>query len=90
MPERAGISWLQEQIHLTTTLARPLHKLQETARHIAEVSTECRLDLDADEYVDSFKPFSMDIVHQWSQASLAMGCCSVTDSGQHSSSAWSH
>ena len=36
---------------------------------IAEVSTDCRLDVDADEYVDTFKPFSMDIVHQWSQVS---------------------
>ena len=36
---------------------------------IAEVSTDCRLDVDADEYVDTFKPFSMDIVYQWSQVS---------------------
>ena len=40
---------------------------------IAEVSTDCRLDVDADEYVDTFKPFSMDIVYQWSQ----VGTCNL-------------
>ena len=69
MPTSFQTGALQEQIHLTTTLSKPLAKLQETARMIAEVSTDCRLDVDADEYVDTFKPFSMDIVYQWSQVS---------------------
>eukprot|EP00891_Asterochloris_glomerata_P002642 jgi/Astpho2/2642/fgenesh1_pm.00049_%23_6_t len=69
----------QEQIHLTTTLSKPLAKLQETARMIAEVSTDCRLDVDADEYVDTFKPYSMDIVYQWSQGAKFGDICANTD-----------
>ena len=48
-------------------LAEPLHELQETARHIADVSNECKLPLSQDEYVDSFKATLMDVVHAWSK-----------------------
>lgn len=58
---------MQEQIHLTRALAEPLSHLQQAARRIAEVSQECKLDINADEYVESFKPFSMDITYHWSQ-----------------------
>lgn len=58
---------LQEQIHLTKTLAEPLSQLQQAARHIAETSQECKLDLEPEEYVESFKPFSMDITYHWSK-----------------------
>lgn len=72
--------WLQEQIHLTKTLAEPLSQLQQTARHIAETSQECKLDLEPDEYVESFKPFSMDITYHWSKVPAA---CHVSVSGSY-------
>jgi superfamily II RNA helicase len=68
---------MQEQIQLTKQLAEPLSELQQTARHIAETSQECKLDLDPDEYVESFKPFSMDITYHWSKVWVACHVCMV-------------
>ena len=68
---------MQEQIQLTKQLAEPLSELQQTARHIAETSQECKLDLDPDEYVESFKPFSMDITYHWSKVQLACHTCLI-------------
>ena len=58
---------MQEQIQLTKALSEPLSQLQQTARNIAEISQECKLEMDPDEYVESFKPFSMDITYHWSK-----------------------
>lgn len=58
---------VQEQIQLTKALSEPLSQLQQTARNIAEISQECKLQVEPDEYVESFKPFSMDITYHWSK-----------------------
>ena len=54
-------------MQLKRELAGPLSQLQETSRSIAEVQRECKLDVNADEYVESFKPFLMDVIHAWSK-----------------------
>jgi ATP-dependent RNA helicase DOB1 len=46
-------------------LAAPLRILQETARRIAQVSTECKLTLVPDEYVQKFKVELMEVVYRW-------------------------
>lgn len=51
-------------------LADPLSQLQETARHIADISNECKLPMSQDEYLESFKPTLMDVVHAWSKVNL--------------------
>jgi superfamily II RNA helicase len=61
----------QEQIRLKEVLAGPLSALQETARHIAEVSNECKLEVAEDEFVESFRPSLMDIIYAWSQVTIA-------------------
>jgi len=71
------VTSMQEQIQLTKQLAEPLSQLQQTARHIAEISQECKLDLDPDEYVESFKPFSMDITYHWSKVLTAYQMCMI-------------
>ena len=58
---------LQEEVQLKRELAGPLSQLQETSRSIAEVQRECKLEVNADEYVESFKPFLMDVIHAWSK-----------------------
>lgn len=45
----------------------PPPALQAAARHIAEVSRECKLEVDPDEYVDSFQPALMDVIYAWSK-----------------------
>ena len=57
----------QEEVRMKLVLAEPLSELQESARHIADVSNECKLSLSQDEYVASFKPTLMDVVHAWSK-----------------------
>ena len=39
--------------------------VQDTARRVARVSTEAKLQLDEAEYVEKFKPHLMDVVFSW-------------------------
>ncbi|KXZ46677.1 hypothetical protein GPECTOR_41g641 [Gonium pectorale] len=49
------------------------------ARHIAEVSRECKLEVDPDEYVESFKPALMDVIYAWSKGATFEQVCDMTD-----------
>ncbi|XP_043712800.1 DExH-box ATP-dependent RNA helicase DExH10 isoform X2 [Telopea speciosissima] len=61
-----------EQIHLRTELAKPLQQLQDSARRIAEIQRECKLEVNVDEYVDStVRPFLMDVIYCWSKLCAA-------------------
>jgi ATP-dependent RNA helicase DOB1 len=68
-----------EQVHLKNELAWPLRKLQDTARKIAEIQKECKLEVDVEEYVQSFKPFLMDVIYNWSKGSKFSEICEMTD-----------
>ena len=68
---------LQEAVRMKTVLAEPLSHLQQTARRIAEISNECKVDVNEDEYVESFQPLLMDVVHAWSKVSPP-GCFCFT------------
>ncbi|VDL60449.1 unnamed protein product [Hymenolepis diminuta] len=52
---------------------------QDTARRIAKISRECRLPVDPDAFVESFKPYGMDIVLKWAQGVDFASLCSKTD-----------
>ena len=78
---------LQEEIKLTRALADPLSQLQQTARRIAEISQESKLDIEPDAYVESFKPFSMDITYHWSKVQQRL---SFSNLSQFSVSVHSH
>ncbi|GIY79369.1 exosome RNA helicase MTR4 [Caerostris extrusa] len=64
---------------LTEELSGPLRLMQETARRIAKVSKESRLELDLEQYVDSFKPHLMDVVFSWSKGASFSHICKMTD-----------
>ncbi|CAH8631050.1 unnamed protein product [Schistosoma guineensis] len=51
----------------------------DTARRIARISNECRLPVDEDNYVDSFKPHLMDLVDAWTRGASFASVCSMTD-----------
>ena len=51
---------------------------QETARSVAEVSRECKLEVVVDDYVESFKPFLMDIMYSWSKGASFRDVCLMT------------
>lgn len=54
-------------IRLREELAGALSALQDTARSIAEAQQEAGLAMDVEEYVESFAPFLMDVIHAWSR-----------------------
>ncbi|XP_027919030.1 DExH-box ATP-dependent RNA helicase DExH10 [Vigna unguiculata] len=57
-----------EQIQLRTELAKPLQQLQDSARRIAEIQHECKLDINVDECVEStVRPYLMDVIYSWSK-----------------------
>uniref|UniRef100_A0A0R0K5X3 RNA helicase n=1 Tax=Glycine max TaxID=3847 RepID=A0A0R0K5X3_SOYBN len=69
-----------EQIQLRTELARPLQQLQDSARRIAEIQHECKLDINVNEYVEStVRPFLMDVIYSWSKGANFADVIQMTD-----------
>ncbi|ESW32214.1 hypothetical protein PHAVU_002G303000 [Phaseolus vulgaris] len=69
-----------EQIQLRTELARPLQQLQDSARRIAEIQHECKLDINVDEYVEStVRPYLMDVIYSWSKGANFADVIQMTD-----------
>ena len=52
---------------------------QDTARRIAKISAEAKLQLDETDYLDSFKPHMMDVVHSWCNGATFLQICKMTD-----------
>jgi len=68
-----------EMPKLAEELATPLRIMQESARRIAKVSIECKLELDEDEYVQSFNPNLMDVVSAWCKGGSFAAIVDLTD-----------
>ena len=60
---------------LKEELAAPLRVMQEIARRIAKVSTESKLPVVEDEYVQSFKVELMEAVVQWCRGASFADIC---------------
>lgn len=63
---------------LQEELSAPLRLMQETARRIAKVANECKMNLDEEEYVGKFKPELMDVVFAWCQGAKFSQICKMT------------
>ncbi|PRW05917.1 superkiller viralicidic activity 2-like 2 isoform B [Chlorella sorokiniana] len=48
-------------------LEAPFAALREHARKVARTAVDCKMEIDADEYVESFRPDLMDVVAAWAQ-----------------------
>lgn len=59
-------------------LAAPLRALQAAARRIAEVSQDCKLPLDTEEYVKSFHADCMELVYAWVNGAKFVDICGMT------------
>ncbi|KAJ8305287.1 hypothetical protein KUTeg_015832 [Tegillarca granosa] len=68
-----------EMPKLTEALSGPLRLMQDTARRIARVSREAKIDIDEEVYVESFRPHMMDIVNAWCNGSSFSQICKMTD-----------
>jgi len=47
------------------SMAAPLRVLQDTARRVAKICTECKIVLDEEEYVDAFRTEMMGVAFEW-------------------------
>uniref|UniRef100_A0A2P2I3W5 Superkiller viralicidic activity 2-like 2 n=1 Tax=Hirondellea gigas TaxID=1518452 RepID=A0A2P2I3W5_9CRUS len=56
-----------------------LKQLKEHALNIAKVLRECKIDVDEDEYVGSFKPHVMNLVHDWATGAEFMHISKATN-----------
>ncbi|XP_018803538.1 PREDICTED: superkiller viralicidic activity 2-like 2 [Bactrocera latifrons] len=63
----------------TEELSGPLRSMQDLARRIAKISTECKLNMDEESYVEKFKPFLMDVVLAWCKGASFLSVCRMTD-----------
>ncbi|ODV88449.1 hypothetical protein CANCADRAFT_58742 [Tortispora caseinolytica NRRL Y-17796] len=64
---------------LPAELSEPLRLLQETARKVAKVEIECRLETIENEYVDSFHSELMDVVYSWCKGATFSQICKMTE-----------
>jgi len=60
-------------------LEEPFEKLREFAGHIADISEECKVEIDRGEYVESFHLCFVDIMHAWETGSTFMEICKMSD-----------
>lgn len=69
-----------EQIQLRKELAKPLQQLQDSARRIAQIQRECKLDIDVEEYVEATsRPYLMDVIYCWSKGASFAEVIEMTD-----------
>ncbi|NXE25029.1 MTREX helicase, partial [Ardeotis kori] len=68
-----------EMPKLTEQLAGPLRQMQECAKRIAKVSAEAKLEIDEENYLNSFKPNLMDVVYTWANGANFAHICKMTD-----------
>lgn len=69
----------EQEVTLVRALAGPLEQLQETAQAIGDIQQEARLPVDAGAYTESFKPYLMDVIYQWSKGASFQHICTLTD-----------
>ncbi|EPY50920.1 ATP-dependent RNA helicase [Schizosaccharomyces cryophilus OY26] len=68
-----------ENQRMKEELGGPLRILQEMARRIAKVSQESKLDVNEEDYVNSFKPSLMEVVYAWAHGASFAQICKMTD-----------
>ena len=67
-----------EEVALREGLAAPLRALQDAARRIAQVSRDCKVELDVEEYVASFRSDMMELVYAWVGGAKFVDICAMT------------
>nr|XP_006825596.1 PREDICTED: superkiller viralicidic activity 2-like 2-like [Saccoglossus kowalevskii] len=68
-----------EMPKLTEELSGPLRQMQESARRIAKVSSEAKLEVDEEDYIESFCPHLMDVCYAWANGASFLQICQMTD-----------
>ncbi|KAK9370626.1 rRNA-processing arch domain-containing protein [Lipomyces kononenkoae] len=69
----------KETPKMPAELAKPLRDLKDTARRIANVSRESKLEISEEDYVEGFKSSLMEVVYSWAQGATFAQICKMTD-----------
>ncbi|KAK0566247.1 ATP-dependent RNA helicase mtr4 [Tilletia horrida] len=69
----------EAKVRLREELQEPLRTMQEMARRIAKVSIESRLQVNEDEYVQSFQVSLMEAVLMWCRGQKFIDICKTSD-----------
>lgn len=64
---------------LKPELKGPLRILRETATRVAEVSIECKIEVQMEEYLDTFRHELMPVVYAWALGAKFSQICKLTD-----------
>merc|ERR1711962_1799858 len=70
---------VEDEPKVPESLTRPIRQMQEAARRIAKVTEEAKMEIDVDEYLESFKPAMIDVVYSWATGSTFADICKMTD-----------
>eukprot|EP00299_Pterocystis_sp_00344_P019548 c9683_g2_i1.p1 GENE.c9683_g2_i1~~c9683_g2_i1.p1 ORF type:complete len:1032 (-),score=263.71 c9683_g2_i1:80-3130(-) len=68
-----------KNLQLTADMQKTYAILTDTARSLAKVMAECKIEIDPEEYVESFKPSVMDVVFLWCKGAKFVDVCKTTD-----------
>ncbi|RYG50440.1 hypothetical protein EON66_11845, partial [archaeon] len=63
---------------LREELSGPYRALQDAARRIAQVSQDCKIEIDVEEYVQSFRSEMMELVFAWVNGAKFIDICAMT------------
>ncbi|RKP03550.1 hypothetical protein CXG81DRAFT_9419 [Caulochytrium protostelioides] len=78
--EKSNATQKGGQVKTRENLMKPFHVVQETARKIAKVAIEARMQgMDEEKYVESFNPELMEVVYAWCQGTRFSLICKMTD-----------
>ena len=69
----------KEEASINPKLTEVLNKMKVLARRIGQVKLDCKLELNLEEYVDSFQPHLVPAVLAWASGSSFADVCSLTD-----------
>ena len=51
-----------------------------------QIQKECKLEIDVEEYAESFKPYLMDVIYNWSKVDVSLAilnfCFSTSNAGE--------
>jgi len=70
---------VDSNLRLREEIAAPYRKLQETARRIAKVAQESKINIDTEEYLQKFSPHMMEVVYSWAKGAKFSEICGMTD-----------
>ncbi|MES1923516.1 ATP-dependent RNA helicase mtr4, partial [Bonamia ostreae] len=68
------------KVRLKNELADPYFRLQKAAKHVATTIRDAKIEIDFDQYVNSFRPNLMEVAYAWCKGAKFAQICKMTNS----------